>query len=156
LAGGKIRQGWNSGRQPIVGQFYPTPYNLLFEYDFHSADAWGAINADDLTEVHLMCPAGDCPFNHSTLRVYEIVIRVPEELAGPDGRVNFTGFTDLQGNIVDNCTETGPECIPLMIENAPVGSATFRLPVNNIPAAAYPDYDVYFDGVTSGWIQYPN
>ena len=156
MAGGKIPQAWNSGWQPIVGQYYLTPYNLLFEYDFHSVDAWGAVNADDPMELHLVCPDGNCPFNHSTLRINEIVIRVPEELAGPDGRVNFSGFTDVQGNIDDSCTETGPNCVPLIIENAPAGLATFSLPINNVPLTAFADYDIYFDGVTSGWIQYPN
>ena len=156
LADGMIKHSWNSGWQPVVREFYPEAYNLLFEYDFQTADAWGALNPDNPTEVHLVCPEGNCPFNNSTLRVYEIVIRVPEELAGPDGRVNFTGFTDVQGNIDGNCTEAGPNCVPLIIENAPAGSATFHLPVGKVPLAAYPDYDVYFDGVTSGWIQYPN
>jgi hypothetical protein len=156
LANGKITQAWNSGWQPVVSQFYPTPYNLLFEYDFQSVDAWGAVNADDPMELGLVCPEGDCLFNHSTLRVYEIVVRVPEELAGSDGRVNYTGFTDVQGNIDESCTEIGPDCVPLIIENAPAGVATFGLPVTNIPLTAFPDYDVYFDGLISGWIQYPN
>jgi hypothetical protein len=156
LESGMIIQSWNSGWQPSVSQYYPVRYNLLFEFDFQSADAWGVVNPDDLTQLHLVCPTGDCPYNHSTLRIYEIVIRVPQELAGTDGRVNYVGFTDVQGNISDECTSVGAECVPLIIENAPVGLATFRLPVGNLPLSVYPDYDIFFDGVTSGWIQYPN
>jgi hypothetical protein len=156
LADGMIGHSWNSGWQPVVRDFYPEAYNLLFEYDFQTADAWGALNPDNPTEVHLVCPEGNCQFNNSTLRVYNITVRIPEELAGPDGRVNYIGFTDLQGNIDNSCTETGSNCIPLIIENAPAGLATFGLPITNIPLTAFPDYDIYFDEVTSGWIQYPN
>jgi hypothetical protein len=145
-----------ANQQPIMRQFYPEPYNLPFEYDFHSVDAWGAVDPQNPTDLNLVCPTGNCPFNHTTLRVYQIVVRVPEELAGSDGRVNFIGFTDLQGNIDYNCTETGPNCVPLIIENAPVGTATFILPVSNVPLEAFPDYDIYLEGVTAGWIQHPN
>jgi hypothetical protein len=46
---------------------------------------------------------------------------VPAQL-GTTGRVTFAGFTDLNGNIAPSCTEASSTCVPLRIQNAPVGS----------------------------------
>ncbi len=158
LSGGTIEQLWNSGSNPISRHIFPEQYNQLFEYDFSSIDAWGGVDPEDLTRLHLVCPEGDCSFNHSTLRVYEIVARVPQALdTDGDGLVSFHGFTDRRGSILEECSELGPDCIPLIIENAPVGNASFRIPIGNrVPLSDWPDFDIYFDGETSGWIQYPN
>jgi hypothetical protein len=35
--------------------------------------------------------------------------------------VTFAGFTDLHGNVDFSCTKASATCVPLLIQNAPVG-----------------------------------
>lgn len=35
--------------------------------------------------------------------------------------MNYEGFTDLTGSLSLDCTEPGPDCVPLIAANAPVG-----------------------------------
>jgi hypothetical protein len=69
-------------------------------------------------------------------------------------RVTYTGYTDRWGNIVQGCTAIALDCVPVVMENLPVG-------LYHVNVAAYgltgvheglPDYDVYFGDTPSGWI----
>lgn len=157
LGQGKIIHQWNSGSQPIVNQWYPQSdkYNELLEFDFTTIDAWGAVNPDGPNTIPLVCADGSCHLNHSTLRIYEVVVRMPDGLNSQNGEYNFNGFTDVKGYINSGCTAEGPNCVPLIISSVP-GSASFRIPIGNIPSDQFPEYDIYFNGATSGWIKYPN
>ncbi len=166
LASGKNVQYWNSGVLPVQLPYFPDPHNQIFEYDWQTYDAWDVVDPADLETIHFICAdQPDCRFNHSTIRMYEMVFNVPDQLG--DGRVTFNGFTDLQGNIDPSCTAPAPECIPLILDNVPADSATFRIPVGNVPITEFDDYDIYFCGnelcgphdagaTPSGWIKYPN
>lgn len=169
LTSGKNLQVWNSGVLPIELSSFPDAHNQIFQYDWQTYDAWDVADPADLETIHFICAdQPDCRFNHSTMRMYEMIFKVPDV---PDqlgnGRVTFNGFTDLQGNVDPACTAPGPECVPLILDNVPAGSATFRIPVGNVPIAEFDDYDVYFCGdvlcgpqdsgaMPAGWIKYPN
>jgi hypothetical protein len=90
-----------------------------------------------------------------------------------DGRGNFSGFVDRYGRILVNPDGTpmemcdiGLDCIPLEIENlylgmqyqlrdAPAGERPKLHPTGRAwPGSGYREYDIYFDGQTTGWIQY--
>lgn len=93
--------------------------------------------------------------------------------ADGDGMANFVGFSDRFGRVlvdadgvpVGSC-EIGLDCVPLQIENVVLGKQyQFRGDVlgndphpsgfdGRWPAGGYREYDVYFDGVSSGWIEY--
>ncbi len=166
LTNGKNEQIWNSGILPAQLPHYPDPHNQIFQYDWHTADAWDVLDPDDLSIVHFICAGEpDCRFNHSTMRMYEMIFRVPEDL--DSGPVSFNGYTNLQGNIDATCTSAGSECVPLILENVPPGSGSFRVPLGNIPLEEFDDYDIYFcgeqvcgrfdpDARSADWIKYPN
>ncbi|MBK8901491.1 MAG: hypothetical protein IPM53_09935 [Anaerolineaceae bacterium] len=165
-ASGKNVSYWNSGILPIQLPYFPDAHNQIFQYDWQTYDAWDVANPGDLETINFICAdQPGCRFNHSTMRMYEMIFKVPEGLG--DGRITFNGFTDLKGNVNPACTAPGPECVPLILENVPAGSATFRIPVGNVPITEFNDYDVYFCGdvlcgphdsgaMPAGWIKYPN
>lgn len=90
-----------------------------------------------------------------------------------NGKANFVGFSDRygrvlvdeSGNPVENC-EIGLDCVPFQVENVVMGMQyQFRGGVlengdhpsgfdGRWPAGGYREYDIYFDGVSSGWIEY--
>lgn len=153
-----ITYTWNSS--PRYG------YNQIVEYDFQSRDDFGGINVTDPTDLNFVCPDFTCASNHSTMLVYEVVIKVPRELDDDgDGKVTYAGFNDRFGNIVEACEPLGPDCIPLQFDNIPVGTASFRVPLR--PKTPHSEYDIYFCGTSTcdvdepgatpaGWITYPN
>lgn len=63
---------------------------------------------------------------------YQVEVFIPAELTGDDGRVNFAGYTDLQGNISQTCTTAAADCVPITIIDAQPGSYAVNL-------AKYPD-----------------
>lgn len=89
-----------------------------------------------------------------------------------DGLANFVGFSDRYGRVlvdaagvpVTTC-EIGLDCVPFQIENVRIGlqyqfrgealgNPVLRPDGRAWPAGGYREYDVYFDGVPSGWIEY--
>ena len=124
-------------------------YNKIFEFDFKAFDDWQGIDLNDPTRFQLICPDYRCPHNHSRMGIYEIVVKdvLP---ADSNGLVNFSGYTDRFGNIVNNCSEIGLDCIPLVFDNVPKGKATMRIHPNESPI----EYDVSPSG--EWWIEYPN
>lgn len=93
--------------------------------------------------------------------------------ADGDGLASFVGFSDRHGRVlvdgagvpVSDC-EIGLDCVPFQFENIVIGMQyQFRGGVlengdhpsgfnGRWPAGGYREYDVYFDGVPSGWIEY--
>lgn len=90
-----------------------------------------------------------------------------------DGHADFSGFVDRHGRILVNpdgsavqACDIGLDCIPLQIVNLHLGmqyqlrslpseSRPDRHPSGRAyPAPGYREYDIYFDGQPSGWIQY--
>lgn len=66
-----------------------------------------------------------------------------------DDRVNYEGYTDRWGNIVQGCTGMGLDCVPLKMVNVPVGVFDTKFPPQD---TFRPDYNIYFDGQPSGWV----
>lgn len=174
LNNGQLTQQWNSG-QGGADQYYPDPFNVFMEFDFTSVDGWGGVYKSEPGKLHLICEDGSCKYNHSTLRVYDIRVRITHEFdEDGDGIADFSGFTDRRGNVDSNCTEVGIDCVPLEISNVPVGTARFEVQSSStiVGLDQWPDFDICFDGdlhaeqssavdcryagEPSGWIKYPN
>ncbi len=120
--------------------------NIVTSFDFQSRDDFGGIDDSDPDKLVFICPEFECGANHSTMLVYELVLNVPQ--------ADFQGFTDVQGNTASSCQEPGPDCVPLIIENAAPGTYSFRVPLR--PSTPHEEFDIYFGGQPSGWIEYPN
>lgn len=119
--------------------------NIVESFDFQSRDDFGGVSDADPAELEFVCPDFDCEANHSTMLIYELLLDVPY--------ANYEGYTDVQGNPSD-CSEPGPNCVPLIIENAATGKYSFRVPLRL--STPHEEFDIYFDGQSSGWLQYPN
>lgn len=99
-------------------------YNLLAGYDTWTYDTAVLISVTAPFTPTLICPAGNCRFNNSEELVYLMAFRVPTSLdTNGDGFVTYSGYTDVRGQIVTGCTGPGANCVPLVIEDAPVGLA---------------------------------
>jgi len=104
------------------------------------------------------------------------VLRVQSELfdVDGDGMANFVGFSDRYGRVlvdgggvpVETC-DIGTDCVPFRVENVRIGMQ-YQFRGGELgnpephpsgfdgrwPAGGYREYDVYFDGVSSGWMEY--
>ncbi len=118
----------------------------------------GSVNLypDDLYNIHFYCPDWDCHLNNSTIQAHVVgfAVRNDYDLDG-DGIANYNGYTDRYGALVDNCNAPGLDCVPLVIEHAPVGNVQHR---DDRDAGIGVEGTVDFDLSPPGeyWIRYPN
>lgn len=110
-------------------------------------------------------PVG-CPANNTTATVHQVFGNIPASFdPDGDGVADYSGYTDRWGNLVNGCTATSLDCIPLLVLHAPVGefSTTFDNLLTAFSTAALPERDVYFcqgqpcaegapGAVASGWL----
>lgn len=129
-------------------------YNEMLGGVFRTYDDWTGMDTANLYSWLPVCPNIDeCRYNSSVHAVNELYVYVPSKLdTNGDGFVNFSGFTDLKGNIDQTCTTRSKTCVPFELENMPVGWAFFTDPGNGKNAAQE------FDTSPSGlfWIEWPN
>ncbi len=139
--GGTVPFTWNSDSK--------YGYNQIFEFDFKGFDDWQGIDPNDPGKFAFICPDYQCQYNHSQMGIYHLVVSdvLP---ANNNGLVNFTGYTDRFGNIVTGCNEIGLDCIPLLFESVPKGTAMMTIPPNESPI----EYDTSPPG--EWWIEYSN
>ena len=132
-------------------------YNRMGFFFFRTMDNWGSIDPASPYTEHLLCPDGSCIYNNSEHHVFNVFMMIPSSLdTDRDGIVNYKGYTDRQGNIVQGCTAPGFDCVPLEIVNAPVGNAIWSRNLSGIRTDGDPPHesDIYFNGKPSGWIQF--
>lgn len=132
-------------------------YNRLGFFFFRSMDNWGAIDPANPSVEHFLCPDFRCKYNNSEHHVFNVFMMIPSSLdTDKDGIVNYKGYTDKQGNIVQGCTAPGADCVPLEIVNAPVGNAIWSRNLSGIRTDGDLPHenDIYFNGQPSGWIQF--
>lgn len=117
-------------------------------------DMWGPLDPADPNRLQFFCadPMTDCAANGSRYQPHVIGLGFPPRfvrIVDPDGDgiANFNGFADRWGTPVSGCSSPGLDCVPLVIEGVPIrymyqGRFDYR------------EYDIFFNGETSGWIQY--
>lgn len=153
------RYDWNSA----TGQL---PGHALFGFAFRSDDATQALDATggfnqadppfvfNCKDNQGNYVAAGCTYNNSTSMTYRIEEVLPAGLdsldGNADGRINYVGYTDRWGQVVSGCTQTAMDCIPVVMQNLPVGAYLLR---RNAPMQ---EYDIYFSGQPSGWIEADN
>jgi hypothetical protein len=74
-----------------------------------------------------------------------------------DGFLSFNGFIDVNTGEIDVCESINDHCAPLIIENVPQGA--FESPRAGYAGTQWRgsarEYDIFFDGESSGWIEFP-
>lgn len=136
---------WYSGSQQGWGQ-------VVVQFE----DMWGLINRDgDASDLHFFCDdLTQCTNNGSKVQVHLIgagILGRYRQQVDPDGDgyADYNGYMDRYGVLVEGCTEIGLDCVPLILEHVPLG---YRYQYRGDAR----EYDIYFDGEPSGWIDYPN
>lgn len=115
---------------------------------------WGPVNPNNPSELLLFCPDFQCSKNNSMMHAHAIGFRIQDELDDDgDGLVNYDGYTNRHGEVVEGCTEIGLDCVPLQITNMPVGSYQYRDDTHGLKDGRA-DHDTSPDG--EWWITYPN
>jgi len=119
-------------------------------------DMWGPLDPADPHRVQFYCedPTDHCRWNGSQYQPHDLAVGFPPRfraIVDPDrdGVAEYDGYTDRYGLPVSGCTEVGLDCVPLVFENIPVA---YRYQGRY----EYREYDVLFDGQTSGWLQFPD
>jgi hypothetical protein len=113
---------------------------------------WGLIDPDDPYAENLFCPDFRCRNNGSTFEAHAIGFNISSSLdPDGDGLVTYEGYTDRYGQIVNNCTSVGLDCVPLQIIGMPVGRYQYRDDTLGVKETNY-------DTSPSGqyWIAFPN
>lgn len=143
---------WDCNPRPIGDPCHNPHTHFLFQV----GDAWNLVDAQNLNTVHWICKGQPgCEYDGSLIGMNEVAVRVLQSWQpNGGGFVTFNGYTDKWGNIKTGCTAVTPECIPFVLERAPVGLASSRSD-NECECEVY-EYDVYFNGKPSGWITHPN
>ena len=151
----RLEEAPSPGGNVVVNWNTRTGCQFRIAFAFSTKDDWQGIDANNPPRLELLCPAFDCEYNHSTEAFYDVRI-----FAGPltqfddgTGHANFNGKVNRFGNVVDpNCTP-GPDCTRLILENVPLGEASFSR--RAAPAfLPYEDFDLSPPG--EFWIEYPN
>lgn len=126
-------------------------------------DAAECVDPTDINKDVRLCPDGRCRFNGSEHVGFTYWAWINPEWDGSaldtdglrNGRVSFRGFTDVTGAIDLSCTEANEHCVPYVLENAPVGWASWETPSNSgYWPERYKDNDVSPPG--EWWIKLPN
>ncbi|MCB0167909.1 MAG: hypothetical protein KDI79_27020 [Anaerolineae bacterium] len=112
-------------------------------------ESWGWVDRNNPTQLNLFCPDARCQFNASRIKMHILDFKVPSQLdQDGDGIVNYKGWTNRYGDVVNNCSAPGLDCVPYVLENVPVGYYQYR---ND---KFIEDYDTSPNG--QYWIGYPN
>lgn len=133
-------------------------YNKFGYFFFRTLDTWGGMDKNDPYTDQFVCAGQpNCRYNNSVANVFTVAVIIPSSLdTDGDGIVNYTGYTDLKGNIAQGCTAPSANCVPLKIVNAPVGMAVWKPGGGIRPTGeVIDDFDIYFNGQPSGWIEFP-
>jgi hypothetical protein len=114
---------------------------------------WSLIDPNNPAAENLFCPDYHCSLNGSNLQAHDIGLKIPSEMdTDGDNLVNFSGYTNRYGEIVEGCTAVGLDCVPLEIINMPVGRYAYR--DSNSGMGDGRTYDTSPSG--EWWIAFPN
>lgn len=151
-------------------------YRLSVGYGIHFPDSPGETNPDNFGKMdakpHFWCLDEEtgkftCDFNSSQAAFFRTWVEIPKHLDGSEydldgeqnGYFSFNGYTNRYGDIANNCTEVGLDCIPAVADHFPIGGCSHP---SGICKAAYRgglEGDL-FDGDVApageNWIEYPN
>lgn len=157
-----IIEQWSSNDYDCEPRLAGEPcHNPFFHLLYIVDDAPNLLDLQDIRNVHVICEAGKpCHYNGTLTGLNEIGVRVLpawDSMDGViDGFVTWQGYTDRFGNPrTDNvCITASPDCVPFALIHAPVGVGQKSSGVNCLCQSF--EHDYYFNGLPSGWAEFPN
>ncbi len=144
---------WYSRQDPMDG----SPSVLRTIVALATNDAWSNVNPNAPTENDFFCPDYRCNKNGSTIQSHVVQLRIPGGNYDPegDGYADFKGWTNRYGVPVTNCSIASLDCVPLVLENVPVGTVQHRDDTHlGLSPAGLTDFDTSPSG--EYWITFPN
>lgn len=134
-------------------------YNQLGFFNMRTFKTFGWVDFNDYHARHNLCdsPVG-CDYVNTDMQVFNLMLVIPAKLdTDGDGLVSYTGFTDIQGRIDESCTQISATCVPVILDNVPVGYSNFSRAGGQV-FTDYPlthEWNIYFNGTPSGWVELP-
>ena len=121
-----------------------------------TGDAFSNVDPNNPEEQNFFCPDFRCKNNGSTIQAHIVLFDIKSNLdSDGNGLADFKGYTDRYGKAVSNCTSVGLDCIPTVVEHAPVARTEHRDDRDlNLSAAGAMEFDTSPPG--EYWIKYPN
>lgn len=143
---------WYGTRRITEGM---TPPALFHTVHIAQGDIWQNIDAANPSATNLYCY--NCKYNGSTIQMHQLGFRVDQmikPLYDPDknGRIDFNGYTDRFGRVVQGCSAAGLDCVPFQMVNVPIASYSYRDDGHGIGPSTK-EYDIAPAG--ESWITYP-
>ncbi len=147
---------WYGASQQVIDQNHPRGF-ITLSTSIH--DVWDYTNpADPSSFTDYVCFGNPrCTANATTLRPHLIgisMVNMWNGLIDPDqnGRADWSGYADRYGRLLPStCPAYNVDCAPVIFRNLRTGQNYSS--ANSHTAASYRDYDIYFNGQTSGWSQ---
>lgn len=167
-------QRWQSNRRAVYYWYgrqldavdHPNAFNLSSEDEFKNvcpADESFCTTGDcgimDPFADNFFCQSApdvfDCNKNESTIAAHRIQLNIKSRYdPDGDGFADVSTFVDSDGFEAPSCTESGPECIPFILEHCPVGIVRYRDDQHGIGPGGTFDFDLSPFG--EWWIGFPN
>lgn len=116
-------QFWNNLQGKNNYEYYTDHPNEIVGTAWGFTDSWGWVDQSDVMTDHFQCIDGSCGYNHSRAHLWTFRIRVPAELGNKNSMITTTAYTDRHGHLVEGCTTAGVDCVPLVLNNVPGGTA---------------------------------
>jgi hypothetical protein len=119
-------------------------------------DSWNLMDRANPNNLIWICKGEvNCQYNGSLTGLNELWIKVLQSWqSSGNGFVTLTGWSDRWGNPRSDgmCTSVAVDCVPFVLDHAPVGTAAVR----NDPGCEcfVVEHDVYFSGQPSNWIEF--
>lgn len=137
---------WNIGQRSVT-TWYPVSEGGVSRLAVEIGDVWSAVNPNDITEVALLGNGN----NASHIQAHIVAFSFPRYLhptldPDGDGYVDYVGYNTPQG-FFTNCDPAQVMCIPAEYVHVPILQYQYR--------GDYREYDIFFDGESSDWIEYP-
>lgn len=135
---------------------------LMVGFGVHVSDGWGGVDPAHPDVIDLVCPDFQCNHNNSEAAMFRVWVTIPPAFDGSQwdtdprpGFFSYTGYTNRYGDIAENCTAVGLDCVPVEIIGVPIGRSRFRgeLTTTNVEYDTSPYWP---DGTRDWWIEYPN
>lgn len=130
--------------------------NATIAYVF---EQFGGIWPNDPYTDHLLCPDFQCRRNGSQRSLHSLKFEIKSRWFDPDGDgyANGTWYVDQYGNLRADCTNVGPTCIPMVLENVRVGVYHWKDTHAKVKPKAEYDTSPAQRGIgTEWWIRFPN
>lgn len=136
--------------------------NRLFHIAIRYFDGWNLLDVNDIYNPIFICSQispSNCRFNNTLRGAKEVQAWVdpawdgaPFDTDARPGYVSMVRYTDVYQRLSGSCTSQSAVCVPLVLQNMPVGYASVKLNISTVE----PGVDREYDCPGGGCVKFPN